>query len=155
MLPQFAGLPIRVELRATLGPYHAATSIPKRLILLERALLTNTGEFDRILIHEIFHFVWVRLSNSVRQDWEQLLASESAAGELGWSAELRKSKLNAFDAERRSPRWRQYARESFCDSAAWFFSELKTHDEFTLPVRCRRARKQWLERNVASQQIAI
>ncbi len=155
MFPQLAGLPIRVELRKTLGPYHASTSIPKRLILLDRELLANPGEFDRILIHEIFHFVWVRLSNPVRHEWEKLLASESCAGELGWSAEWRKSKLDDSDSANRTPKWRRYARESFCDSAAWLFSELQTHDEFTLPVRVRRARKQWLERNLASRQIAI
>ncbi|MGA3187212.1 MAG: hypothetical protein ABSF22_08875 [Bryobacteraceae bacterium] len=155
MLPFLSGRPIRVELRDTLGPHLAATSIPSRLILLDRAVLQKTGDFERILIHEIFHFVWVRLSNAIRLDWEKLLASETEPGELGWSAEWRKLKLQPSDPRERSPRWKRYARESFCDSAAWLFADLKHHDEFTLPAPSRRARKKWLERNFASHDIAI
>jgi hypothetical protein len=155
MLPKFSGQPIRVELRKTLGPHWAATSIPKREILLDRGLLAHKGDFERILIHELFHFVWIRLSNESRRAWETLLASESSTGELGWSAEWRKSKLSASDKQQRSPKWRRYARESFCDSAAWLFSGLKHHNEFTLPAAARRARKVWFERNLASHEIAI
>jgi hypothetical protein len=155
MLPPLSGPPIRVELRATLGPHHAATSIPRRLILLDRGLLQTAGDFERILIHEIFHFAWVRLSNLTRRDWENLLAAERAPGELGWSAEWRKLKLKPTDACLRSPRWKRYARESFCDSAAWLFAGLERHDEFTLPAPARRARKKWFERNIASHAIPI
>jgi hypothetical protein len=155
MLPPLAGLPIRVELRDTLGPHLAATSVPRRLILLDRDVLRHPGDFERILIHEIFHFVWPRLSNSTRRDWETLLASEQSPGELGWSAEWRKLKLDPADARLRSPKWRRYARESFCDSAAWLFAELKRHNEFTLPAHLRRVRKKWFEQNFASSQIAI
>jgi hypothetical protein len=155
MLPSLSGRPIRVELKNSLGPYHAATSIPRRLIQLDRGVLAIKGDFERILIHEIFHFTWVRLSNGIRRDWEELLASERQKGELGWSAEWRKLKLNSSDARLRSPRWRRYARESFCDSAAWVFAELKKHDEFTLPASSRRARKAWFRRNFASGAIPI
>jgi hypothetical protein len=155
MLPPLSGLPVRVELRDTLGPHWAATSIPKRLILLDREVLERRGDFERILIHEIFHFAWVRLSNTSRRDWEKLLASERAAGELGWSAEWRKLKLAPSDARLRSPKWRRYVRESFCDSAAFLYAGLKRHDEFTLPAADRRARKAWFERNFASHAIAI
>jgi hypothetical protein len=155
MLPPLSGHPIRVELRNSLGPHLAATSIPARLILLDRVVLTNTGDFERILIHEIFHFAWLRLSNRIRRNWEILLANERAPGELGWSAEWRKSKLKPSDAELRSPAWRRYARESFCDSAAWLFSELKHHDEFTLPAKSRRLRKRWFEKILATRPIAI
>ena len=155
MLPNLLGPPIRVELRDTLGPHLAATSIPKRLILLDQEVLEKQGDFERILIHEIFHFAWVRLSNTSRRDWENLLASEKASGELGWSAEWRKLKLDASDARLRSPKWRRYARESFCDSAAFVYADLKTHDEFTLPARPRRARKSWFRRNFESHAIAI
>ena len=154
-LPSFSGRPIRVELRDTLGPHLAAASIPRRLILLDRDVLRKHGDFERILIHEIFHFAWVRLSNAVRRDWEKLLAIERAPGELGWSAEWRKLKLQSSDARLRSPKWRRYARESFCDSAAWLFADLKRHDEFTLPVPSRRARQKWFEENFASHPIAI
>lgn len=155
MLPPLSGRPIRVELRDTLGPHLAATSIPGRLILLDRDVFRNPGDFERILIHEIFHFAWVRLANAARRDWETLLASERSPGELGWSAEWRKLKLQSSDALLRSPKWKRYARESFCDSAAWLFAELKRHDEFTLPAALRRARKKWFEENLASHSIAI
>ena len=39
MLPPLAGRPIRVELRASLGPHLAATHIPRRVILLDAGLL--------------------------------------------------------------------------------------------------------------------
>jgi hypothetical protein len=155
MLPPLSGSPIRVELRASLGPHHAATFIPRRLILLDRGVLANKGDFERILIHEIFHFAWVRLSNQTRLDWGNLLASERGPGELGWSAEWRKLKLNKSDARERSPRWRRYTRESFCDSAAWMFAQLEDHDEFTLSAKSRRARKAWFQKNFASGAINI
>lgn len=155
MLPHLAGRPIRVELRESLGPHHAATSIPRRLILLDRGVLATPGDFERILIHEIFHFAWVRLSNRSRLDWQTLLASEREHGELGWSAEWRKLKLKPSDPRERSAKWKRYARESFCDSAAWLFAELKRHDEFTLPMPLRRARKAWFQKNVASGPIDI
>jgi hypothetical protein len=155
MLPLLSGLPIRVELHDSLGPYHAATSIPRRVIQLDRGVLANQGDFERIIIHEIFHFTWVRLSNPIRRDWENVLAAERTKGELGWSAEWRKLKLDPSDRLQRSPKWRRYARESFCDSAAWLFAELERHDEFTLPVRSRRVRKAWFQRNFASRPIPI
>jgi hypothetical protein len=155
MLPVLSGRPIRVELRDSLGPHHAATSIPRRLILLDRGVLSTHGDFERILIHEVFHFAWVRLSNPARHSWEFLLASENKPGELGWSAEWRKLKLTPSDARDRSPKWKRYARESFCDSAAYLFSGLKHHDEFTLPGSFRRARRAWFRRNFASHPIAI
>ena len=155
MLPPLSGRPIRVELRNSLGPHHAATFIPRRLILLDRGVLTHKGDFERILIHEIFHFAWTRLSNETRRDWRNFLAREKSKGELGWSAEWRKQKLDPSDARNNSPKWKRYARESFCDSAAFLYSGLKQHDEFTLGPAARRARKAWFQKNVASRPIAI
>ena len=146
MLPQFVGDPIRVEVRRSLGSHLAGASIPRRLILLDTAVLARRGEFERILIHELFHFAWVRLSNRNRVAWEKLLASElrdRVKGELGWSAEWRKETLTRTDARLRTPKWRRYACESFCDSAAWMFAGLRAHDEFTLPVASRRERRRW------------
>lgn len=146
MLPPVRGRPIRVVLRRSLGPHLASTSIPRRVILLDREVLLRAGEFERILIHEVFHFAWVRLSNANRRSWERLLDDELRArikGELGWSAEWRKAALRFNDAARRSPKWRRYACESFCDSAAWLFGGLVRHDEFTLAARARRARHGW------------
>jgi hypothetical protein len=151
VLPSLSGRPIRVELRDSLGRHLAATNVRQRLILLDREVLSVHGDFERILIHEIFHFVWVRLSNRSRREWERLLVSEiaqDASGELGWSAELRKAKLLPSSAARRSPLWRLYACESFCDSAAWLFAGLRRHQDFTLPLRFRRTRREWFRQHV-------
>jgi hypothetical protein len=146
VLPRLSGRPIRVELRDSLGPHHAATSIPKRVILLDAEVLAHRGEFERILIHELFHFAWLRLSNAARRSWEGVLQEEfvkRAGGELGWSAEWRKRKLLRRDCIDRSAKWRLYACEGFCDTAAWLYSGLRAHDEFTLSPRFRRRRREW------------
>jgi hypothetical protein len=153
-LPLLSGRPIRVDLRRSLGPHLAATSIPRRVILIDQAVFSRRGDFERILAHEIFHFVWVRVSNETRRDWEQVLAAEirlRAPGELGWSAEWRKAKLRAIDSRRRTPAWRRYACESFCDTAAWLFAQLRTHQEFTLPAPARRIRRAWFARNLVAK----
>jgi hypothetical protein len=152
LLPKLTGRPIRVELRDSLGSRHlAATNIRRRLILLDREVLETRGDFERIMVHEIFHFVWVHLSNSARRDWERLLASElarRAPGELGWSAEWRKDRLKPRSAALRTMPWRHYACEAFCDSAAWMYARLRSHEEFTLPGRFRRARREWFRANL-------
>ena len=160
MLPPLAGRPIRVEFRASLGPHLAATHIPRRVILLDAGVLGQRGEFERILVHEIFHFAWVRLSNRTRRSWESVLAAELAAGvrgELGWSAEwrkkklrLRKDKLRSSDVRGRTPAWRRYVCESFCDTSAWLYAGLRRHDEYTLAVRARRIRSRWFAEHLLS-----
>jgi hypothetical protein len=145
-LPILEGRPVRVTVRVSLGPHLAATSLPRRTILLDSAVLTRTGDFERILVHELFHFSWVRLGNPLRREWSELLAwewSSGVAGELGWSAEWRKAKLNAEDWQGRSPRWRRYICESYCDTAAWLYAGLSGHPEFTLEVAARKNRKAW------------
>ena len=151
MLPPLSGRPIRVELRRSLGPHLAATHIPRRVVLLDSELLAQPGEFERILVHEIFHFAWVRLSNQTRRSWEDVLATEIAAGvpgELGWSAEWRKNKLTKDKLRRsaireRTPGWRRYVCESFCDTAAWLYAGLRRHGEYTLAMDSRRVRRRW------------
>src|SRR6266849_1574752 len=131
-------------MRSTFGPNSAATSIPRRLILLDAEVLAHRGEFERILVHELFHFAWVRLSNGKRRSWEQVLREEFTSrtpGELGWSAEWRKAKLERSDARRRTPRWRRYACESFCDTAAWLYAGLRAHGGCTLPKNARLPRR--------------
>lgn len=158
MLPVLAGRPIRVCVRPSLGPHLAATSIPRRTVLLDAEVLQRHGEFERILVHEIAHFVWVRLSNTTRRGWEQVLAGELAAharGELGWSAEWRKHKLAAADIHARTPAWRRYACESFCDTAAWRFAGVKIHDEFTLAERYRRLRRVWFQACIEPQTVLV
>jgi hypothetical protein len=153
VLPTFDGRPIRVVMRASLGPHLAATSIPRRVIYLDREVLANRGDFERILVHELFHFVWVRLSNGARWEWETLLCAElrrGAKGELGWSAEWRKLKLGAQDAACRTPAWRRYACESFCDSAARIYAGLSNHEEFTLSSLHIRSRTAWMTKLVTN-----
>ncbi len=129
-------------------PVYAATYIRKRLIILDRDLERRSLELARILTHEIFHFAWVRLSNSARRSFELLLREEvrqHARGELGWSAELRKSRIEMKPgaARRNAKKWRDYACESFCDTAAWLHSGVRRHPEFTLALRHRRRRADW------------
>ncbi len=154
MLPTLSGRPIEVRIHPSLGPHLASTFIRRRLILLDSEVLARRGDFERILVHELFHFVWIRLSNAVRRDWERTVQREldrRARGELGWSAERRKRKLTIGEAQRRGRAWRLYACESFCDTAAWCFAGLKTHDEFTLALAYRRARVEPGSRNISSQ----
>jgi hypothetical protein len=146
VLPILSGEPIRVQVCPSLGAHLAASSIPGRRIDLDASVFSRHGEFERILIHELFHFGWVRLSNAKRRAWEQVLAREWAArtrGELGWSAEWRKTALRREDVLRRTFRWRRYACESYCDTAAWIYCRLRAHDEFTLSPRARAARRKW------------
>ncbi len=146
----------------------ASTFIRRRLILLDAEVLAHRGDFERILVHELFHFVWVRLSNAVRRDWERTLArefvrggrgelgrGELGRGELGWSAQRRKLKLSAADAKSRPQRWRLYACESFCDTAAWRFAGLKAHPEFTLRPAFRRVRRAWFDRHIGAGPLLI
>ncbi len=118
-------------------------------MVLEAGLLCNPPEFARILVHELFHFVWLRLGNPERRSYEALVSEEMrrrAAGELGWSAEWRKRDLRPRDRTERTRRWREYVCESFCDTAAWCFSPVRLHEEFTLDRLFRRARRDWFLR---------
>src|SRR5262249_13122649 len=147
------GKPIRVTVRPSLGPYHASSSIRKRFILLDSGVLVRRGEFERILVHELFHFVWVRLGNSMRHEWEAVLREEIVhriRGELGWSSEWRKNNLAVRNARVRDARWRRYACESFCDTAAWMFARIGKHDEFTLTASARKARRSWFWERISS-----
>jgi hypothetical protein len=146
-----------VEVRRSLGPHLAASELNRRLILLDSELLVKRGEFERILIHEIFHFAWRRMPNAARRSWEEVLRREigdAVSGELGWSAEWRKIKLNASDPLKRSAAWRRYACESFCDTAAWRYAGLRGHAEFTLPASVRRQRREWFK-NIFSATIVV
>jgi len=146
----FSGPAIEIRysagLRDTAGnPAHAATFIRRRLIVLDKALRAEASEHARILAHEIFHFVWVRLGNPARLEWEAALRSELARrvpGEAGWSAEWRKLQLERRDIRLRTRAWREYCCESFCDTAAAWLTPSRT--EATLPPRVLHARFTWL-----------
>lgn len=137
---------------------HAGAFLRRREIVLDSALVARRGELARILVHELFHFVWVRAGNPLRRSWEGLLEDElrhGARGELGWSAGVRKTRLAPADRKLRTRRWREYACESFCDTAAWMFSGLRRHDEFTLAPRFRAGRRAWVRSALGGPEISI
>jgi hypothetical protein len=126
-------------------PVFAGSFIRKREIVLDRELECQPRELARILVHELFHFAWVRLGNPARRSYEALLRREwkqRARGELGWSAELRKNGLRRSSRPQKTL-WRDYLCESFCDTAAWLYSGVRRHPEYTLAARHRDRRAEW------------
>jgi hypothetical protein len=124
---------------------HAASFLRERRLILDSALRRTPSELTRILVHELFHFVWLRLGNARRASWRELLEREfalHARGELGWSAEHRKTALLASTSPSKRLR-AEYACESFCDTAAWIYSGIPVHPEFTLATRYRSRRRTW------------
>lgn len=128
-------------------PVYAGSFIRKRQIVLDRELERRPRELARILVHELFHFAWVKLGNPARRSYEALLRAEwkkRARGELGWSAESRKREiLSGSERSGRSTAWRDYLCESFCDTAAWIYSGVHRHPEYTLAARHRDRRAEW------------
>jgi hypothetical protein len=126
---------------------YAGSFIRKRQIVLDRELEGQPRELARILVHELFHFAWVRLGNPARRSYEALLREEwkrRARGELGWSAESRKRGLSEPAMRVSASRsWRDYLCESFCDTAAWIYSGVRRHPEYTLAARHRNRRAEW------------
>jgi hypothetical protein len=157
-LPPLSGPPVRIEaapgLRDRHGPSHGGAFVRERRI----ALNCTPREFPRIFVHELFHFIWLRAGNPCRHAFEDLLQQEcrtGARGELGWSAEWRKSELTTRDIGLRSRRWREYCCESFCDTAAWLYSGVEEHEEFTLGARFRRRRRAWFRKSIAGRGLSI
>jgi hypothetical protein len=140
-------------------PVYAGTFIRKRQIVLDLELAEKPKELARILTHELFHFAWVRLGNQTRRSYQALLEREwkqRARGELGWSAESRKSALSHHPPPTtHHPRYREYACESFCDTAAWLYSGVARHREFTLADRHRKRRAEWFRATFGSRGIPI
>jgi hypothetical protein len=157
-LPELRGEPICVEacahLRDRRGPVHATSFLRERRIAFD----CTAAEFPRIFVHELFHFVWARAGNPLRWSYEKALAGEfrdRIRGELGWSAEWRKGALTARDLRRRTRRWREYCSESFCDTAAWLYSGVDGHDEFTLASRSRPVRRRWFQDELGPGPLSI
>ena len=154
-MPPLCGEPIQIQyspaLRDRRGPVHAGAFLRERRIAFD----CTPAEFPRIFVHEAAHFVWLRLGNPARRSWEQLLFLQSHSGELGWSAEWRRNSLTASDRSHRTRRWREYCCEAFCDTAAWLWSGVSRHAEFTLPERYRDARRRWFAVNVANRTLSI
>jgi hypothetical protein len=119
-------------------PVHAASFIRRREIILEYELLGKPN-LPLILVHEIFHFVWARLSNASRASFTALLTEElrsNARGELGESSAVRK------EVDRYG---RDYVCESFCDTAAWLYAPRRMRWKPTLAKRWRTGRRVWFE----------
>jgi hypothetical protein len=157
-MPPLCGEPILVHTKAGLrdrcGPVHAGSFLRERRIAFDCTL----AEFPRIFVHETAHFVWLRLGNPGRHAYEDLLRRELAAqavGELGWSAEWRKKALREGAEGARTRTWREYCCESFCDTAAWLWSGLKSHPEFTLGARHRARRAEWFDRWLGGRVLPI
>ena len=157
-MPPLQGAPVRLEaargLRDHRGPVHAGSYMRERRIAFD----CTQAEFPRIFAHEAAHFIWVRLSNAVRRGYEELLREElgkRVRGELGWSAEWRKDALGDADIAGRTRRWREYCCESFCDTAAWLYSGVRRHDEFTLSERARRVRRAWFAAVLGRRSLSI
>ena len=137
-------------------PVFAGSFIRKREIILDQELAHQPRELARILVHEVFHFAWVRLGNPRRLAWEAYLTAEwksRARGEAGWSAEWRKRQLSASDVAQRSRRWREYCCESFCDTAAWV--NRGADSEVTLSATRLAARRAWFRENFRNYLFAI
>jgi hypothetical protein len=157
-LPPLTGAPIKIQ-RARggadwRGDVHAGSFLRERRIIFD----CTRKEFPRIFVHELFHFVWLRIGNATRREYETLLAGEfeeGARGELGWSAEWRKAAMGPRDRPTRSRRWREYCCESFCDSAAWLFSGMRGHAEFTLAARFGLRRRHWLLKTFAGRELPL
>jgi len=157
-LPPMAGRPVRIRkvrgLRDRRGPVHAGAFLSERAIRFDCA----RAEFPRIFVHELFHFVWLRAGNPVRRAFEDLLKAEiraGARGELGWSAEWRKVRLGRPDIRMRTRRWREYCCESFCDTAAWLYSGVARHEEFTLRALFRQRRRVWFRNALETKRLSI
>jgi hypothetical protein len=158
LLPPLSGEPIRLarahNLRDRHGPVHGGAFLRERRILFD----CTRAEFPRIFVHELFHFVWLRLGNPVRISFGRLVADEierGAPGELGWAAESRKRKLTSSDWQVRTRRWREYCCESFCDTAAWLYSGAVNHQEFTLATSWRDRRLKWFDRMLGGRELSI
>src|SRR6185369_1776564 len=99
-MPPLEGAPVQVDaVRGLLdrrGPVHAGSFLREWWI----ALNCTRKELPRIFVHEVAHFVWLRLGNPARLRYEDIVRTEIAArarGELGWSAEWWKDALIAHD----------------------------------------------------------
>src|SRR5690242_14573963 len=72
-LPPLDGEPIRIafepaitDRRRPADQIHAGSFIRERRIAFDRELVADPDEFGRVLVHELFHFAWVRAGNQKR-----------------------------------------------------------------------------------------
>ena len=136
-------------------PVYAASFIRQRRIVIEQDLLSSPAVLRFIFVHELFHFVWVRLGNTRRGEYSRLLMAElagKARGELGESSAVKKAELQLdHELSPGSKLWRDYACESFCDSAASIFTEGPVHEGARLGKAWSKLRRQWLLQKLADR----
>jgi hypothetical protein len=167
-LPQLTGSPIHIRFESQLSAHrgkllcnqakrgravYAASFIRKRDVVVDSALVKRPRALRLILLHELFHFVWIRLGNNGRSEFSELLTREymhRARGELGESAAVKKLLLRDRDCLFSSRQWRDYICEAFCDTAAWRRSGIKQNPAFTLAPRWRKRRELWFNARFAS-----
>ncbi|MCA2964260.1 MAG: hypothetical protein INH40_10155 [Acidobacteriaceae bacterium] len=153
-LPPLAGAPIAFSFTDRLSvrgvEMDAAAFLRERRVVLARHL--RGRELRRVTVHELFHFVWWRLGNPPRRSWEALLRAERSRGEAGWSAEWRKAALSEADRRDRTRRWREYACEAFCDSAAALWA---SPAQCTLAPRWLAARRAWFQATLGHRPLSI
>jgi hypothetical protein len=165
-LPALVGEPLRLDVRPRLtaaagrllsnqpGRGHAvfaASFIRRREIVLEAGLMAETKLLRGILLHELFHFAWVRSSNADRRNYAALLSEElnkRARGEMGESSQVSKVRLGKGSD---SAGWTNYVCESFCDTAACLFSPDEVW-QTSLAARWRDRRSAWFEAWVARRE---
>jgi hypothetical protein len=171
-LPQLSGRQIHVSFKPSLTAHrgkllskamkgdavYAGSFLRKRRIVMDDDMLRTPRILERIFVHEVFHFVWLRLGPRVRASYELLVSAEldrAARGELGWSSESLKLKVTDSDRVERSRRWRDYICESFCDTAGWLFGSTRHYSEMTLARRYRDARRRWFEETLSARPLSI
>lgn len=127
-------------------PVYAASFIKERRIILETALLERPRLLRLILVHELGHFVWPRLGNRLRAEFDSIIGAEwnaGARGGIGESAEVAKALIQVEDVAARTRRWREYVCESFCDTTAVLYSGVSRSKFHTLGSRWRARREAW------------
>lgn len=171
-LPTLAGRRIRLSVRPMLTahrgkllsrsssgtPVYAGSLLEKRQITLDSCLLRTPNVLARIFVHEIFHFVWWRAGNRLRWEFEELIKAEwtsKVQGELGWSSESLKLNMSRADVRQRTPRWRLYLCESFCDTAGYLFGSSRPTVEITLDPLARAVRRRWMHANLFSKRLSV
>jgi hypothetical protein len=137
---------------------YAGSFLRKRRIVLEEQMLRTPRVLQRIFVHEVFHFVWLRLGPALRASFEAMLCAElerAAKGELGWSSESLKLRVTEQDRTDRSRLWKDYICESFCDTAGWMFGTARQYSEMTLARRYRDGRRRWFRDNLSARPLSI
>jgi hypothetical protein len=140
---------------ATGTPVYAAAFLRQRRIVLEAGLLSDPAVLRFIFVHELFHFVWMRLGNPIRVEYSGLITHEikrRVRGELGESSAVKKAALGkAPQHSLPAAVWREYVCESFCDSAGSLFAGPPVHEGPRLGKTWTAIRKEWFEEKLAGE----